>query len=272
VNYGWRREIIGDNAPDSFHILCYVSGSDVPNEYYAAADSLFGRIPAKNIDSVAIASCYDDAPENEFLILRYVEDKAAPVVGEILPDKNDPTESNFELYLDNIGADSAALILGYDSRYIEGEVREIVLSGFGSAVVPFQVTSEVSDSMELMIVIQDREDRYYPHLVRAFYPLQNPTDAAEGDAVVPDLFDLKIYPNPGRDNFKISGTGLRRATKAEVCNILGQRVAEISLYPDRDAVWDGRNAGGESMPSGIYFIRIFEARSGWLTRRLVLMR
>ena len=97
------------------------------------------------------------------------------------------------------------------------------------------------------------------------------------DAKVPDRFCLgQAYPNPFNPSttiqYEVPEASLVRI---EVCNSIGQQVAVLvdgMRAPGYYQVhWNGRDAGGLSVASGVYFYRM-EAKSFTNTRRLLLLR
>jgi len=110
-----------------------------------------------------------------------------------------------------------------------------------------------------------------PHALRMATPV------AETDGGVPERFDLAPnYPNPFNGGTKIRYAVPRSATVSiTVYNSLGQRVQtlvsarhEAGRY---ETAWQGVDASGRAMASGIYLLRI-EADGFSAVRRMLLLR
>ena len=117
-------------------------------------------------------------------------------------------------------------------------------------------------------------------------PLNSRLSIVEGEAVTavadvegaaPAAFALETnYPNPFNAETRIRyGIEVRAMVELAVYNALGQRV-RVLVDAGQDAgryeaVWDGRDDGGQVVGSGVYFYRL---RSGGrvLTRSMVLLR
>jgi predicted outer membrane repeat protein len=105
----------------------------------------------------------------------------------------------------------------------------------------------------------------------------SPTDVDETDGTLPNVFTLaQNYPNPFNPSTLISFALPTASTvRLEVFNTLGRRVVTL-VNDDRAAgeyqvVWDGRDAHGQSVGSGVYFYRL---RAGSFTdsRKMVLLK
>jgi len=107
--------------------------------------------------------------------------------------------------------------------------------------------------------------------------LHTPTDAADGDRDrMPDVFALEQnHPNPFNPQTTI-GFSLPKSSPVtlDVYNILGERVRTL-VDADLSAgyhsvIWDGRDAGGEEVGSGVYFYHI-RAEQYSATRKMLLI-
>jgi len=85
-----------------------------------------------------------------------------------------------------------------------------------------------------------------------------------------------IFPNPSAGTFSIQCTqGVSGELEAAVYSITGLLVT--ALTPDQlpspavRFIWDGRNAEGENVPAGVYFLRVSDAYRT-VTARMVLTR
>ncbi len=81
----------------------------------------------------------------------------------------------------------------------------------------------------------------------------------------PLSIDLKIYPNPVRNNrvyFDVKSA--EPLTKVSLYNIKGQKVTELVFDQNkRDQLfnWDKRDSKGQSVSSGIYFLKVSNSKS-----------
>ncbi len=107
--------------------------------------------------------------------------------------------------------------------------------------------------------------------------LQSTTVGIPGDLSLPLTFRLEQnYPNPFNPNTAISYQ-LAAASDVElqIYNVAGQAVrtlASEAQTPGKYTVqWDGRNAGGEAVASGVYFYRLV-AGDFVQVRKMVLLR
>ncbi|MEW5924742.1 MAG: FlgD immunoglobulin-like domain containing protein, partial [Candidatus Zixiibacteriota bacterium] len=97
------------------------------------------------------------------------------------------------------------------------------------------------------------------------------------DNLLPNDFSLgQNYPNPFNPFTRISFT-VPQSMKAsvEVYNILGELVRTVfdgmAEAGRNEVIWDGTNAGGEPVASGIYFYRM-KAGSFETSKKMVLMK
>lgn len=110
------------------------------------------------------------------------------------------------------------------------------------------------------------------------FPVKNPYfNDAENDKPVPHTFDLgQNYPNPFNPTTRITYSVARKTNlNISVFNILGQHVAtlvdrEVDAGPD-EVLWDGNDATGDQVASGIYFYKMY-TKDFVETRKMVLMR
>jgi hypothetical protein len=88
------------------------------------------------------------------------------------------------------------------------------------------------------------------------------TTSVSGGLAVPQAYALgQNYPNPfnpsTRISFSLPGTG---TVTLNVFNLLGQQIATLvnglMTAGTHETVWDGRDAAGRVLASGVYFYRI----------------
>ena len=85
---------------------------------------------------------------------------------------------------------------------------------------------------------------------------------------------LPNYPNPFNPSTQISfDLPVQSRVRLEVFNILGRRVVVLveATLPagSHEAVWDGRNAGGSAVSSGVYLYRLTTEQ--WTQSRKMLL-
>ena len=69
----------------------------------------------------------------------------------------------------------------------------------------------------------------------------------------------------------------QRMVSLTIYDARGQRIRALDLDPARsgihEIVWDGRDANGRDMASGVYFYRLFLGHGQWSgARKMILMR
>lgn len=100
---------------------------------------------------------------------------------------------------------------------------------------------------------------------------------AEFDEHGAQVFGLSSnFPNPFNPETVIQYQLPRPGqVRLEVYNLLGQKIRtlvdEVQPVGFYQAIWDGKDAGGEKVSSGIYFYRL-SGEQGQLTRRMLLLR
>lgn len=108
------------------------------------------------------------------------------------------------------------------------------------------------------------------HAAACYLPNSDPTVPALADKL------LQNYPNPFNPSttisFQIAQDGEARLA---VFNLKGQLVRELSsgqlAKGDHSVLWDGRDASGNAVASGLYFYRL-QTRAASLTRRMLLLK
>jgi hypothetical protein len=114
------------------------------------------------------------------------------------------------------------------------------------------VTSELLTYPELLAIVLDTLG------VEAHVPV--PTD---DHTATPPLSELKLYPNPFRQNMTVS---FKAASPADVriYNVKGQLVRTTRLTPNAGKAtwqWDGRDTDGASTAAGIYLLQIKQGKT-----------
>ncbi|MBI5265775.1 MAG: T9SS type A sorting domain-containing protein [candidate division Zixibacteria bacterium] len=104
-----------------------------------------------------------------------------------------------------------------------------------------------------------------------------PTDVDEAGEAVPSTITLRQNtPNPFNPNTLISfALPYRNKVTLEIINALGERVlvlADREFPAGQQAImWDGRNADGASVASGVYFYRLTTSGTS-ITRKMLLLK
>jgi len=103
--------------------------------------------------------------------------------------------------------------------------------------------------------------------------LAPPVGVATDRPVQPEQWGLTCYPNPFNGSVKIQISGsMDDAMSIHIHDLTGRKVRELhQSTPQRSWVWDGRNQNGESIPSGIYLVKL-EGGSHQTFSRVVLLK
>jgi len=98
------------------------------------------------------------------------------------------------------------------------------------------------------------------------------SNADENDGQSPVLRIDNIYPNPFRDEVKIAfdaRTG--DELSASIFNLRGQKVYQTTLSGNiRNFTWNARSENMESLPSGVYLLRVQAGNQSAVARLLML--
>jgi hypothetical protein len=92
----------------------------------------------------------------------------------------------------------------------------------------------------------------------------------------PESFDLRSYPNPFSTTMTFEANlPASRPVTLRIFNLVGQEIRAFTLAPVTPGIlqihWDGQNAQGAPVPSGIYLCRL-EARGVSVWRKLYRLR
>ena len=103
------------------------------------------------------------------------------------------------------------------------------------------------------------------------------TTSVDNDELLPNQFDLRQnYPNPFNPSTTIS-FALSTATEVslDIYNLLGQTILtlsdQIESAGEHVITWDGRDASGEPVASGVYLYRL-TTDNGTLSRKMLLIK
>ncbi len=144
----------------------------------------------------------------------------------------------------------------------------------GGYEVAERFTAENSPLFSNMVVALDID----PVSGRAYLATDQGLMSYEGDAIAPveQVGEIKVYPNPvymeSDAAVSISMEGLVEATTLRVVTLDGHVVARLETRGGR-ARWDGRDAEGRLVPSGMYLvIAVGEGGEGTAYGKLAVIR
>jgi len=87
-------------------------------------------------------------------------------------------------------------------------------------------------------------------------PGTNNSPVSNTDESIPALKPiLNVYPNPGRDNFRIIINNAKGSQTVRIYNLKGQIVRELITNETSKASFDGLDRQGRKLNSGIYFVK-----------------
>jgi hypothetical protein len=101
---------------------------------------------------------------------------------------------------------------------------------------------------------------------------------ARGGSPVPQQVDLRQnFPNPFNPSTRIEYSLASPArVQIDITNLMGQRVQTIQSGAQTPGIhsllWDGRDRGGASIPSGTYFYQLLTNGQPQATRKMILVR
>jgi aminopeptidase N len=79
------------------------------------------------------------------------------------------------------------------------------------------------------------------------------------------------WPSPGSPPFRIPVSRLLRNSAIEILDLQGRRLNRIPIAGNEAVLWDGRDARGRDLPSGLYFLRADRSGAG-AVRRVWIVR
>ncbi len=90
------------------------------------------------------------------------------------------------------------------------------------------------------------------------------------------ITEMRAYPNPFQEEVNLSfSLNQEERTTIEVFNIQGQRVhtllSEVAPKGEHRVMWDGKDQNGQTMPAGIYLIRL-RAGKALINQKVVLQK
>ncbi len=148
-------------------------------------------------------------------------------------------------------------------------------------VFPMSSLDDIRFSADVPLLAGELEVSFYIEAmdtlgVRHYGPLGAPTVLYQRESVIPEQPQIKNYPNPFNVQTTISFTIKERsAVKLSVYDLLGREVCILVndiLEPGvKQCNWDGRNASGKNLASGIYFL-FFQQGNSTYCRKMILTR
>ncbi len=98
----------------------------------------------------------------------------------------------------------------------------------------------------------------------------------QGDDQENIITELKAFPNPFQEEVNLSfNLSQEEKTTVEIFNIQGQRVhtllSELAPKGEHRVLWDGMDQNGQSMPAGIYLVRL-RAGKALINQKVILQR
>jgi hypothetical protein len=104
------------------------------------------------------------------------------------------------------------------------------------------------------------ETRYSPDTSGLYFsrwPLEPDAVEEENEIVKPEMIYLTVYPNPFNSSTFITYSGLTEKGELGIYDIQGHLVRSIKLEGKKGKTeWDGTDAAGKSVASGIYLARL----------------
>jgi hypothetical protein len=113
--------------------------------------------------------------------------------------------------------------------------------------------------------INGGQDVYYSHITPSLLGIED---------VSPDaVSDLKIYPNPFNDKTTIAFYKKNdEKVTVEILNLLGQKVTTLldeNVMGQQRLQWDGTNAQGVKLNSGLYFVSVLTKRGSIVSKVII---
>ncbi|MEW5701181.1 MAG: T9SS type A sorting domain-containing protein [Candidatus Zixiibacteriota bacterium] len=179
--------------------------------------------------------------------------------------------------------------LGVTAYDITGDAQDdLILPLAGSAAWEIRdpLTGSVTDTLKDMpraelhtgpLLIPGKRDMFYvaDSTLYVWMPDAYTAVRENEQSPVPDVdLALNAVPNPFNSAVRLSWSDAIEPSRLEIFNILGQRVREFdpsALNAASGIVWDGTDANGHSVPSGVYFARLMAARRS-ATVKIVLLK
>ena len=81
--------------------------------------------------------------------------------------------------------------------------------------------------------------------------------AVDDFSQIPNPSQISTYPNPFVDKLKIRiETEQKQGTSLNIYNLRGQQVKTFDISGKSEILWDGKSLSGETLPAGIYLLKV----------------
>lgn len=273
VDVGHRTALQFGDYPNQFKTVVYHASDSTT--VYIGNDTLICNLPDVDIDSARIYSCYFGESENMPVSVAWKNEKALTIQADIDFTQYRKTDNIYEysLKIENLDFQPVNLRLGYDSRWIECQSRNLEIAGFQTSEVNLKVTEFKTENFTLPIFIQDKTNQHYPYFVFIDFPPQDLSaeDDAFDDLVLPEEY-LVIYPNPAKNTDIIHFKTKRVNTGIKIYNITGQLVKCVKTGSHNSAIWNACDESGNTVAPGVYFALSIRNSSSNFIRKIVILK
>lgn len=168
------------------------------------------------------------------------------------------TEMVSQAMMDSVMTNSERIVCTYDAQ---DRLATSIRQHWADAWVNYKLTSY---SYNLNGYLHNITHQYWDYDTEDWTPVtgivslvwEEPTE--NQDENLPPVINLGLsaYPNPFRKEMKVSFRSSSKApVRLYVCNLLGQKVKDLSLNRDNSTGWDGTDAKGRQVGNGIYFLK-----------------
>ncbi len=249
-----------------------------------------------------------EGPENYFLVTAFRDGQEIDTSGIVMISGSSSEYANVDFEPNQIAIDlvsgsdtslfleiknNSHLELNYRFEHID-LLQEKTISAATVTVIPSEgsIIDDLTDTIRIdinsspgflgdylvnmRIVFWDSLQGYMPEDYHIALHLDQYTGIHETDEAVPDEFSLgHNYPNPFNSSTLIPFSVPEGAGEARfhVFNIAGRVVLEEKIRAGKSGFyeWDGRDAHGNDMPSGVYF---YSLRAGdvFLSRKMIYLK
>jgi len=140
----------------------------------------------------------------------------------------------------------------------------------------FDIQSLTAVSDDGTVMVGFGQDMYSPWTPRSFIILNSPTGVDDAASAAGAKLHMSAFPNPARTGSTLSFTLSRiESVSLRIHDVTGRLVREIHASDlaagPHELSWDGTNASGEAVSSGIYLCRL-EAGEHSTTAKLTVLR
>jgi hypothetical protein len=146
-----------------------------------------------------------------------------------------------------------------------------------SIISPMRIFGFLGSFVGGKVVYQGR-NRILASDANSMILFEHPEEIASHDVHSPSAPDIirAVYPNPFRDGLKLELSPKESGPlKVDIYNIKGQKVRTLhdafARNTDLSLFWDARDSSGQTVSSGLYFVRA-KSRAGQEVRRAILIK